>query len=136
ATFLELPDVAPAIATPIESVRDAVPPVAATPAPRTLALRMLRRFLECPLQSSAEVLLGVQRDDDEDPATVEDESLASGRRDETTLLGDSLSRALREGADAREVYAGIARRRELGGAAPTGPLGEIERQLHRELLAG
>jgi len=97
---------------------------------------MLRRFLECPLQSSAEVLLGITRDDDNDPATVEDESLASGRRDETTLLGDSLARALREGSDAREVYATIARRRELAGAAPTGPLGEIERQLHRELLAG
>jgi len=97
---------------------------------------MLRRFLECPLQSSAEVLLGITRDDDEDPATVEDEALVSGRRDETTLLGDSLSRALREGVDARDVYATIARRRELAGAAPTGPLGEIERQLHRELLAG
>lgn len=140
ASFLELPDVvdgpAPEIATPIATIVDSVPPAAVSPAPRTLALRMLRRFLECPLQSSAEVLLGVQREDDENPATVEDESLASGRRDETTLLGDSLARALREGGDSREAYAGIARRRELAGAAPTGPLGEIERQLHRELLAG
>jgi exodeoxyribonuclease V gamma subunit len=141
STFLELPDVpdvpaAAALAARVEVVADAASFTATSPAPRTLPLRMLRRFLECPLQSSAEVLLGIQRDDDEDPATVEDEALTSGRRDETTLLGDSLSRALREGVDAREVYAGIARRRELAGAAPTGPLGEIERQLHRELLAG
>ncbi|HEV8238385.1 MAG TPA: exodeoxyribonuclease V subunit gamma [Thermoanaerobaculia bacterium] len=138
ARFLELPELSATSATTAVSVESVASwaPAAAAPAQRTLALRMLRRFLECPLQSSAEVLLGVQRDDDEDPATVEDESLASGRRDETTLLGDSLARALREGSDAREVYARIARRRELAGAAPTGPLGEIERQLHRELLAG
>jgi exodeoxyribonuclease V gamma subunit len=134
STFLELPSVLSAAGgAPAEAP---APVTAAAATPRLLPLRMLRRFLECPLQSSAEVLLGISRDDDEDPATVEDEALASGRRDETTLLGDSLVRALRDGSDACDVYAALARRRELAGAAPTGPLGEIERQLHREILAG
>ncbi len=66
ATFLELPSV-PAAAGAAPAEAPALLTSAAT-TPRLLPLRMLRRFLECPLQSSAEVLLGISRDDDEDPA--------------------------------------------------------------------
>ncbi len=105
-------------------------------APRHLTLSTLRSFLECPMQGSAKALLGLERDDDEDPAEVEDESLRSSRLVETILLRDAFARSLRRGEDPRAAYAALARPRELGGKVPTGALGEVERALHGELLAG
>jgi exodeoxyribonuclease V gamma subunit len=108
----------------------------AAAAPRRLGLSTLRAFLECPLQGSAKALLGLERDDDEDPAEVEDESLRSSRLVETILLRDAFARALRRGEDPAAAYHALARRRELAGEVPTGALGEVERALHTELLAG
>jgi exodeoxyribonuclease V gamma subunit len=105
-------------------------------ATRALTTSTLRAFLECPMQGSAKALLGLERDDDEDPAEVEDEALRSSRLVETVLLRDAFARALRRGEDPRVSYAALARPRELGGKLPTGALGAVERDLHGELLAG
>lgn len=109
---------------------------AAATAPRALQVRALRDFLECPLQGSAATVLGLRRDDQEDVARVEEEVFRTPPRDETTLLRDALATATRRGGAATDAYGELARRRELAGAAPTGLLGEIERELHAELLAG
>jgi exodeoxyribonuclease V gamma subunit len=119
--LLVLPEL-PAIADQAATAIHAVP------------LRTLRAFLECPLQSSAGAVLGLNRDDDEDPARVEDESFRTSRRDETMLLRDAMALAVRRGVTPEEPYRALARRRELAGQMPTGVLGEVERELHVELL--
>jgi len=128
ARFLALPALPPqARGTGLDGVPAAT---------RVLTTSTLRGFLECPMQGSAKALLGLERDDDEDPAEVEDEALRSSRLVETVLLRDAFARALRRGEDPRVSYAALARPRELGGKLPTGALGAVERDLHGELLAG
>ncbi len=116
----------------------AAPGCAATTAaaPTVLTVSTLRAFLECPLQGSARALLGLERDDEEDPAEVEDEPLRSSRLVETVLVREAFARALRRGEEPPTAYAALARPRELAGKLPTGALGAVERELHGELLAG
>src|SRR5690606_1720934 len=111
-----------------------LPTPAATPT--ALQLRALRDFLECPLQGSAAAVLGLRRDDGDDPARVASEVFRTSARDETVRLRDALARAARRRERATDVYRELARRRALAGAAPLGLLGELERNLHSELLAG
>ena len=120
----------------LPDVPDAPPP--ATPparGPRPIDLRVLRNFLECPLQSSAALALGLAREDDDDPSRVEDEAFRTARKDETVLLRDAMALAARRRVPPEGPYLELARRRELAGQMPTGVLGEIERELHLELLA-
>ena len=110
-------------------------PTAASGPPRPLQLRLLRTFLECPMQTSAALTLGLAREDEDDPSRVEDESFRSARKDEVLLLRDAMALAARRRVPPERPYLELARRRELAGQMPTGVLGEIERELHLELLA-
>jgi exodeoxyribonuclease V gamma subunit len=97
---------------------------------RALPLKRLRELLECPLQASARTLLGLERDEDEDAAAVEDEPLRSGPGTTTMLVRDAFARALRRNEDVRAAYAAVARPKTLAGELPQGVLGELERDLH------
>lgn len=136
AAFLALPRLSPPPEAGGEAVLSSSTPSTKAPATATLTLGTLRAFLQCPLQGSARALLGLERDDEEDPAEVEDETLRSSRLVEAMLLSDALARSLRLGESPRAAYAALARPGELGGKLPTGALGEIERALHGDLLAG
>src|SRR4029079_17178793 len=95
----------------------------------------LREFLECPMQASAKTLLGLEREDEEDRAAVEDEPLRSGPGTATLLVREALARALRRGQDVGETYAALARPKTLTGELPQGVLGGLERDLHLDRLA-
>jgi exodeoxyribonuclease V gamma subunit len=126
AAFLSLPLLAPASAREPDRSRPS----------RGLGASQLRAFLECPLQGSARAVLGLEREDESDPAEVEDEALRSSSLVGTVLLRDAFARSLRGGEEIAVAYRALARPLELGGRVPTGALGEVERDLHVELLEG
>jgi exodeoxyribonuclease V gamma subunit len=121
-------------------------PLAAKPdagrAVTTLTLANLRRFLECPLQGSARVLLPMRDDDDaEDDAEAalrERENLGDARMQTLPLLRELFGRAIDAGATddaalAERYDAAIAGLR-LDGTLPSGLFGKVLRQRHIETL--
>jgi exodeoxyribonuclease V gamma subunit len=115
-----------------------MPAAGAAGAPRiTLALSDLRRFLECPLQGWARVMLRLHEDDEDDEAAREDEPFASGRLRETMLLRAVFLEALQDhlaGHDGRALEAIYNQRAEAyaeRGWMPVGLFGEAESRRHR-----
>lgn len=108
-----------------------------------LSLSQLRRFLECPLQGSAGVRLGLRESDEQDVADVEDEPFESAPLERATLLRLSFFNALRatrdsglpSDAELEAARAEAARRLEDEGRLPTGLFGEAEGARDRKVLA-
>ncbi len=120
------------------------PGVAATRARRGLTLADLRRFLECPLQASARVLLPVGDEDDAlteaESALREHEPLDEARATTVPFLRDVLTRLLAEpdasGDDQQlvEAYDRAASLETLAGKLPDGLFGRAMRERHLDLL--
>jgi exodeoxyribonuclease V gamma subunit len=119
------------------------PTAAATRARRGLTLADLRRFLECPLQASARVLLPVADDDDAlteaESALREHEPLDEARATTVPFLRDLVADLLgppRADADQAlaEAYDRVAHLKRLGGALPDGLFGRAMRERHLALL--
>jgi exodeoxyribonuclease V gamma subunit len=113
---------------------------------RTPTLTDLRRFLECPLQASARILLPL-RDDDEaadeaEAALREHERLDETRLHTVPLLRGVIVEALANGGTARatdavlaEGYDRAAALARLDGTLPAGLFGRALRARHLRLLA-
>ena len=120
------------------------PAVAATRARRGLTLFDLRRFLECPLQASARVLLPVGDDADAmaeaEAAIREHEPLDEVRATTIPFLRTVLTRLLAEpeqrGDDQQlvEAYDRAAAIKRLEGKLPDGVFGQAMRERHLGLL--
>lgn len=63
-------------------------------APRVVRLHALRRFLECPLQGSAVLRLGLRDGEEYDAAHVEDEPFTPSKPNQTVLLRRTFEKAL------------------------------------------
>ncbi len=130
------------------------PPTATTAAAarRALTLADLRRFLECPLQASARVLLPLGDDDDAaddaEAALREQERLDESRLRTIPFLRDVLvgtaaalaaspagAGAGDPGAELAQAYDRAARLRVLDGTLPSGLFGRAMRERHLLLLA-
>ena len=107
--------------------------------PVVLSLASLRRFLECPLQAWAGVVLGLRQDDDEDLVARRDEPFERGPLASAIALRDVFLAHLAAGGDA----SGLERRYrerlavdEQTGQAPSGPFARgDERRAGRVLRA-
>ena len=106
---------------------------------RTLSLAMVRRFLECPLQTWAAVVLRLRESEIEDLVAREDEPFGTAIGPTTGLLRQVFTDYMTSAADpdASKLIAGYRQRanlRELGGNAPTGLFSMIECQRHEATL--
>jgi exodeoxyribonuclease V gamma subunit len=99
----------------------------------SLSITAIRKFLECPVQGSARYALGLF--EEEEPSDEEDEPLKQSRLDRTVLLRAAFWRAAREGIAAPDAYREGLRRRQLEGAAPTGPFAESDRTIAAGVLS-
>ncbi len=108
----------------------AAPPAAAPDRSSTVivSLSLLRRFLECPLQGSARLLLGLDEDDDDDPTEVEDEPFALAPLELAKLLRHAFDDVVAGKSTPERAYDEHALRLELGGVAPTGFFGRVARE--------
>lgn len=105
-----------------------------TDAGRELTVRVsqLRDFLACPLQGAAKFALGIEPDDEDDPAVLRAEPLTSARRLRAAAVQEVLARvAPMPGASFHDVLDEVAARRRARGEAPSGLFGSAE--LHTEL---
>jgi exodeoxyribonuclease V gamma subunit len=107
-----------------------------------IALSDIRRFLECPLQGWARVMLRLREDEEEDESQRALEPFASGRLRETTLLRTVFLDAVQNNCagsspDAfKPYYDQRARVLALQGLLPVGLFGEVEERRHLDWLAG
>jgi exodeoxyribonuclease V gamma subunit len=107
----------------------------------SISFRDLRRFLECPLQCWARLMLGLPEDEAEDEAAREDEPFVTGRLGATVLLREVFLAALGRGIQAQApsdfdmLYAQHAESRVRRGLIPVGIFGEAERRRHLACLA-
>jgi len=106
----------------------------------SVSFRDLRRFLECPLQGWARLMLRLE-DEEEDEAAREDEPFAMDRPGETVLLRevflDALGRDMQSG-DAtvfEPLYDLRVESRTRRGLMPVGLFGDAERRRHLDCLA-
>ena len=120
---------------PAQSEAAAIDSVPAAPRSITLTTAQLRRFLECPLQGSAAVLLRLgEAEDDAEAAFREDEDFEPAVLRATTFLRDVFGQALRAGpttpddAALARAYDQAAERQILQGALPLGTFGAVARQ--------
>jgi exodeoxyribonuclease V gamma subunit len=119
-------------------------PTAAAAPRRTLPLRNLLRFLQCPLQGSAVALLPVGADDSEEEATAafrEHEDFDCGWLLGVPLLREAVGRAFAAGVapDDDALAAALDQVTEvatLDGTLPHGTFGEAARELHLDCLRG
>jgi exodeoxyribonuclease V gamma subunit len=102
--------------------------------PLRLPLGTLRRFLECPLQGHARLLLGLDDDAEEDLVAVEDERFATPAIERSGLLKGAFLDALRTGRRPEAAYDATVDRLRLEGRAPLGLFGAAEREKHLKLL--
>lgn len=135
------------------AVRDALglcpPPPRAAADAQTVAVSIyaLRAFLECPLQASASLLLGLRRDEDDGVLDRVDEPFRTAPLHQAMLLRDVFLAVLAADAcsghsNARaappasvaELYDDRAVRLELSGAAPAGLFRAVDRELHLAIL--
>ncbi len=111
-----------------------------------VSLSAIRRFLECPLQGWARILLGLRDADDEDDVVArQDETFSATRIDTMALLRAAFGRAAGDPSAAggggldparlARAYTELAFVRELQGVLPTGVFGTAERAGHQEVLA-
>jgi exodeoxyribonuclease V gamma subunit len=116
------------------------PGAAATPAV-SLSLSDLRRFLECPLQGWAAVMLRLAEDEESDEAVREDEPFATNRLRESTLLReiflDGLMRriACEDRAALEALYRPRAESYTRRGWMPVGLFAEAQRDRHLACLS-
>jgi exodeoxyribonuclease V gamma subunit len=109
--------------------------------PVLVPLTILRRFLEDPLQASARFRLGLDADEDEGLADVEDEPFDVPNRDRTAVLRESMSAALSaaQAVPAWEAVSASYQRRALAdaltGKQPAGVFHAAEDRRQRETLA-
>lgn len=105
----------------------------------SFSVSQLRSFLECPMQAWATRMLGMFRDDDEDPMLVSDESFTTDARNRAVVLrqvflewcgGETPSIESVERAYDRSVA-----RLEQTGEVPTGFFLASDRRRHLETLA-
>ncbi len=103
-------------------------------APLSLSLQALRGFLECPLQGSAGILLGLRRDEGGSPASLESEPFEVSSLERSIFLeGRFLAAVAREGEGGlalEEVYDEGAAIERLAGRFPLGAFGAAERSRH------
>ncbi|AKU89700.1 Exodeoxyribonuclease V gamma chain [Vulgatibacter incomptus] len=104
-----------------------------------LTLRDLRRFLECPLQGSAALLLGLRDDEEDGLLTLEDEALESSALDRSVFLADRFVAGVAgAGSGSPDFEASFDERAELerlAGRFPLGLFGEAERARQLGTLA-
>ncbi|HET6281477.1 MAG TPA: exodeoxyribonuclease V subunit gamma [Polyangia bacterium] len=111
-------------------------------APVVVSTAQIRRFLECPLQGSAEALLSLRNpDDDAEAAVREDEAFDSPRVRELPLLREVFVAALGAGEAVDDLgliraYDRVAALKVLDGTLPVGPFGEVVRERHLTVLSG
>lgn len=110
---------------------------AAQGAARELVVRVaqLHDFLACPLQGAAKFALGIEPDDDDDPAVLRAEPLTSARRLRAAALREVVARvAPTRGASFHAVLDEVAARRRARGEAPSGLFGSAELDTEVRLL--
>lgn len=95
---------------------------------------ILRKFLECPIQGWAGLVLGLKEEEFEDPAGRVDEAFTMDRM--TAVLAQRASFVRSRGADepaadCRQRYGKELALCELEGTAPTGMMLEVDRTLHQ-----
>jgi exodeoxyribonuclease V gamma subunit len=107
-----------------------------------VSLSDIRRFLECPLQGWARVMLRLREDEEEDESQRQHEHFVTGRLRETGLLRSVFLAAIQSdlgesGPDAfKPFYAERAKLLADQGLMPVGLFGEVERRRHLDCLAG
>lgn len=103
-----------------------------------LTLRDLRRWLECPVQGGVALRLGARegagRQDEEDPAEVEDVPMDSSPLDQWWLLRRSFWRMASAQVPLAAAYAEVRRGLESQAKAPIGPLSQGESRRHMDTL--
>ncbi|HWV37895.1 MAG TPA: exodeoxyribonuclease V subunit gamma [Vulgatibacter sp.] len=102
----------------------------------SISLRQLRGFLECPAQGSAEILLGLRRDEEGGVESVEDESFDVPRLAASIMLRDVFLGVAREATGPLEAerirarWEEAAREARLGGRFPLGIFADAARDEH------
>jgi exodeoxyribonuclease V gamma subunit len=116
-------------------------PTDATPARRlAVSLRDIRRFLECPLQGWARLMLRLREDQEDDPASREDEPFVTGRLSATLLLRDVFLDAFGAKWDGDDqaaleaLYHARADALARTGVMPAGLFREADRRRHLSCL--
>ncbi|HEY0839892.1 MAG TPA: hypothetical protein VGD74_06880, partial [Vulgatibacter sp.] len=105
--------------------------------PLSISLSQLRRFLECPAQGSAGIVLGLEEDFDDGEDSVEDEDFGLGALERSTLLREVfLAHARDGGAEMAGLWDEAARLERLAGRYPLGPFGDSARAGNLEVLEG
>ncbi len=132
------------IAEPLGLVLPTDAPSAPPPDPRPLSIAALRRFLECPLQGSAQALLGLRdAEDDGEQLHHEDEPFATAPAERGRLLRRAFLRALRAAIAAerplddealRAAYEAVSAQLRLTGRRPLGVFAASEDERHLEVL--
>jgi exodeoxyribonuclease V gamma subunit len=105
--------------------------------PLALSLAVLRRFLECPLQSWAQAVLGLRQDEEEDLVSQRDEPFERGPLASAIALRDVFLAHLDQGGDVEGLTRRYRERMALdeqGGQAPTGPFARADEQRAGEIL--
>lgn len=100
-----------------------------------VSLSALRRFLESPMQGWARSVLGIEREDDEEPADSEDEPFEAGPLSRTIALREVFFDAFGRGAPLPAAYEAVVARLEAAGRWPTGALRERRAPEDLDLLA-
>lgn len=134
--------VAAPLQAPLRETLGLLPPPAgasrlAGEGPVRVPLATLRRFLECPLQGHARLLLGLEDDAEDDLVAVEDERFATPPLERTGLLRSVFLETLRDGpyrGRPEAAYDATIDRLRLSGRAPLGLFGAAERRNHLDLL--
>jgi exodeoxyribonuclease V gamma subunit len=110
--------------------------------PIPISMTDIRRFLECPLQGWARVMLRLREEDDEEETQREDEHFATGRLRETGLLRNVFLAGLQANGQGsspeafESLYAERAKLLARQGLLPVGLFGEVEKRRHIACLAG
>lgn len=106
-------------------------------AARELSVRVtqLYDYLACPLQGAAKFALGIEPDDEDDPAVLRAEPLTSARRLRGAAMREVFARvAPLPGASFEGVLAEVTARRRARGEAPSGLFGAAEFHAEGRLL--
>ncbi len=115
---------------------ESAPPAEANNENKRLSLSTLRRFLECPLQGSARVRLGLDQEEDDDPHAVADELLETAPIHAIPLLRAALLDHLAQGLPLEASYERRMELLTLSGRTPSGLFSSAEQSSHLEILRG
>jgi exodeoxyribonuclease V gamma subunit len=104
---------------------------------RSLSIWHLRRFLECPLQASASIRVGLGEWDEEDPYALENEAFETSGMVRSRVLREVFESTLGDSFDGDALgaaYRNRVRLLELRGLVPTGLFKEAEQARHLSTL--